>query len=94
MLNAIYQALSELSVHTLTDIFTDKLAKGELGFLEQIAGYLARNGEITNYRAQLLTNKSSASAKKYLGRFVQLGLLEAVGENKGRKYIVANTLEH
>ncbi|MCL2024689.1 MAG: Fic family protein [Coriobacteriia bacterium] len=90
MLDAIYQALSELPVHKVTDIFpdinTDKLSKSELDFLEQIAGYLERNGEITNYRAQLLTNKSPASVKKYLVKFSQMGLLEAVGENKGRKY--------
>jgi Fic family protein len=90
MLDAIYQALSELPVHRITDIFTeiktDKLSKGELEFLEQIVGYLERNGEITNYRAQLLTNKSPASVKKYLVKFSQMGLLEAVGENKGRKY--------
>jgi len=72
-----------------TDINTDMLSKGELEFLEQIAGFLERNGEITNYRAQLLTNKSPASVKKYLVRFSQMGLLEAVGENKGRKYKIA-----
>ena len=90
MLDAIYQALNELPVHKVTDIFpdinTDKLSKSELEFLEQIAGYLERNGEITNYRAQLLTNKSSASVKKYLVKFSHMGLLEAFGENKGRKY--------
>jgi len=90
MLDAIYQALNELPVHKVTDIFpdinTDKLSKSELEFLEQIAGYLERNGEITNYRAQLLTNKSPASVKKYLVKFSHMGLLEAFGENKGRKY--------
>jgi Fic family protein len=93
MLGAIFQALSELPVQKITDIFTemstDKLSKGELEFLEQIVGYLDRNGEITNYRAQLLTNKSPTSVKKYLVKFSQMGLLEAVGENKGRKYKIA-----
>ncbi|MDR2144947.1 MAG: hypothetical protein LBE91_00600 [Tannerella sp.] len=69
-----------------TDINTDKLSKVELEFLEQIAGYLDKNGEITNYRAQLLTNKSAISVKKYFARFVELGLLEVEGKNKGRKY--------
>ena len=90
MLNAIHQALNELPVRKITDIFTDldtdKLSKTELEFLEQIAGYVEKNGQITNYRAQVLTNKSSESVKKYLMRFVEIGLLTAEGENKGRIY--------
>jgi len=69
-----------------TDINTDKLSKAELKFLEQIVGYLDKNGEITNYRAQLLTNKSDISVKKYFAKFVEMGLLQIEGKNKGRKY--------
>jgi Fic family protein len=90
MLNAILQALEELPSRKITDIFTDiitdKLSKAELEFLEQIAGYLDRNGEITNYRAQLLANKSDISVKKYFAKFAELGLLQIEGKNKGRKY--------
>ena len=90
MLNAILQALEELPNREITDIFTDiftdKLSKTELEFLEQIAGYLDKNGEITNYRAQLLTNKSDVSVKKYFAKFVAIGLLQVEGKNKGRKY--------
>lgn len=90
MLNAILQTLEELPIQKITDIFTDintdKLSKTELEFLEQIAAYLDKNGEITNYRAQLLTNKSDISVKKYLATFVALELLEVEGKNKGRKY--------
>jgi Fic family protein len=92
MLNAILQALEELPNKKITDIFTDintdKLSKTELDFLEQIATYLDKNGEITNYRAQLLTNKSDISVKKYLAKFVEIGLLQVEGKNKGRKYII------
>ena len=90
MLHAVLQALEELPNRKITDIFTDiftdKLSKTELDFLEQIAGYIDRNGEITNYRAQLLTNKSDISVKKYLAKFVEIGLLQVEGKNKGRKY--------
>ena len=89
MLDVIYQALAELPVRKVTDIFpdisTDNLTKTEL---EQISGYLDRNQEITNYRAQILTNRSAESIKKYLARFVELGILQAIGENKGRKYAI------
>jgi Fic family protein len=92
ILDAIYQALSELPIRKITDIFTDinteLLSRAELEFLEQIAGFMEKHGEITNYRARLLTNKSDVSVKQYLVKFVQLGLLEAIGTNKGRKYIV------
>ena len=90
MLNAILQALEELPTRKITDIFTDintdKLSKTELEFLEQIVGYMDKNGEITNYRAQLLTNKSDSSVKKYFAKFVAIGLLQVEGNNKGRKY--------
>ena len=90
MLNAILQALEELPVRKITDIFTDintdKLSKNELEFLEQIANYIDKNGEITNYRAQLLTNKSDVSVKKYFAKLVNLDLLKVEGKNKGRKY--------
>jgi len=93
MLNAVLQALEELPNKKITDIFTDintdKLSKAELEFLEQIAGYIDKNGEITNYRAQLLTNKSDISVKKYFAKFVELGLLEVEGKNKGRKYKIS-----
>jgi Fic family protein len=92
MLSAVLQALEALPVHKITDIFpeirTDKLSKTELEFLEQVGGYLEKHGEITNYRAQLVTNRSAESIKKLLVRLVEMGILEAVGENKGRKYVI------
>lgn len=63
-------------VAKIADIFTDNLTKTELEFLEQIAGYLDKNREITNYRAQLLTNKSDVSVKKYFAKFVEIGILK------------------
>jgi Fic family protein len=93
MLDVLYQALNELPVRKITDIFpdiiTDKLTKTELAFLEQISGFVEKYGQITNYRAQVLTNKSAESVKKYLSRFVELGLLLAEGEKKGRVYVIA-----
>jgi predicted HTH transcriptional regulator len=85
--------LEELPSRKITDIFTDintdNLSKTELEFLEQIAGYLDKNGEITNYRAQLLTNKSAESIKKYLSKFAEMGILKQEGKNKGRKYLIS-----
>ncbi|MDR1124338.1 MAG: Fic family protein [Elusimicrobiota bacterium] len=90
MLEAIKAALNELPVNKITDIIpdklTDKLSKAELDFLRAIAGFLENNGEIDNYRAQLLTNKSAESVKKYFASLVNAGILAATGANKGRKY--------
>ncbi|MDR2963923.1 MAG: Fic family protein [Bacteroidales bacterium] len=94
MLTAILQALEELPNKKITDIFTDintdMFSKAELEFLEHIANYIDKNGEISNYRAQLLTNKSDISVKKYFAKFVELGLLQTEGNNKGRKYKLTN----
>lgn len=54
--------------------------------MKQIAGYVEKNGQITNYRARVLTNKSGESVKKYFMKFVEIGLFAAEGENKGRVY--------
>jgi len=92
MLDAIHQALEELPVHKVTDIFpdlsTDILSKTELEFLEQIARYLEKHGEITNFRAQILTNRSAESIKKLFAQLVEFGILQPVGENKARKYLI------
>jgi len=92
MLQAVWQALQEFPQRKITDIFpditTDKLTKTEREFLEQIVAHLDRNGEITNYRAQLLTNKSDDSVKRYLSKFAAIGLLRIEGQNKGRKYLI------
>ncbi|GBU20855.1 hypothetical protein R80B4_00742 [Fibrobacteres bacterium R8-0-B4] len=93
MLEAIAAALSELPVSRITDIIpdiiTDKLSKGEREFLCAIAGFLENNGEIDNYRAQLLTNKSAESVKKYFAALIEAGAMAATGENKGRRYKLA-----
>ena len=68
------------------DKITEKLTKTEMEFLEEIVGFLERNGEITNYRAQLLTNKTAENVRKIFGNLVEIGVLVEEGENKGRKY--------
>ncbi|MDR2383788.1 MAG: hypothetical protein LBD76_07915 [Prevotellaceae bacterium] len=62
----------------------------ELEFPEQVAGYIDKNDEITNYRAQLLTNKSDISVKKHLARFVELGILRVEGKKQGTEIMTNN----
>ncbi|MDR2268750.1 MAG: Fic family protein [Rickettsiales bacterium] len=93
MLESVAGAISELPVGKITDIIpgkiTDKLSKTELEFLRGIIGFLENNGEIDNYRAQLLTNKSAVSVKKYFAMLVAAGILVAHGATKARKYKLA-----
>lgn len=90
MLENIAEAINELPVNKITDIITDistdKLSKIELEFLKSIANFIKTNGSIDNHHAQLLTNKSEASIKKYFAGLVKAKVLKAIGSNKGRKY--------
>ncbi|MDR3329386.1 MAG: Fic family protein [Prevotellaceae bacterium] len=90
MLEVILKTIKELPVRKITDILpeiiTDKLKKAELEFLKSIIGFLENNGSIDSYHAQLLTNKSAESVKKYFATFVNLGILSSEGATKGRKY--------
>jgi Fic family protein len=78
----------------IPDIFTDKLTKGEKTFLLAIYPYLCEHGEINNYRAQTLTDKSADSVKKYFAKLVRIGFLQAIGNNKARIYRFADFNNH
>ncbi len=90
MLQAILDAVKDLSSHKITDIFTDKitdiLTDKDTDFLMQILGYIRRNGFISNAKAQSLTGKSSETVKKYFVKFVKQNLLIPKGENRSRVY--------
>jgi Fic family protein len=90
MLESISKTLSDIQKRKLTEKLTGKLteslSKTELEFLQSIIRFLETNGEIDNYRAQLLTNKSAVSVKKYFAALVSAGILTAHGATKARKY--------
>lgn len=88
ILSAILRAINELS--NITEIIPEKitelLTKTQRDFLTNIIGFIQTNGEIDNYRAQLLTNKSPEMTKKLLALLVAHKVLIATGRTKGRKY--------
>ncbi len=90
MLDIILKTLNELPSQKITDIIpdkiTDKLKKSDFEFLNDILGYLQNNKTIDNYKARLLTNKSTESVKKHFAALVDVGILCPEGQNKGRKY--------
>ena len=88
ILSAILRAINELS--NITEIIPEKitelLTKTQRDFLTNIIGFIQTNGEIDNYRAQLLTGKSPEMTKKLLVALVANKVLIATGRTKGRKY--------
>jgi Fic family protein len=70
--------------------FIEKLTEPEKEFLFAIFPHLCEHGEIGNYRARTLTNKSAESVKKYFAKLVQIGFLQAIGKSKSRVYRFAD----
>lgn len=75
----------------MTDILTDKmidiLSKKEIERLEIIEKYFEKNEFVDNTMLKKLINVSDSTARRFLGKLVKKnGILEAVGEKKGRKY--------
>ena len=66
----------------MTDILTDK----ELQRLKILEGYFEKNNYIDNSEAQKILNVSDSMARIFLNKLVKGGILEAIGERKGRKY--------
>ena len=94
MLSAINETLEEIddieATDIITDKITDKLTPMELRILTYFLKYLLLHESITNQKAQVLTDKSAESIKKYLNRLTKAGILIKIGENKGRKYKLNN----
>jgi Fic family protein len=90
ILNTIDKTLIELPTQKISDIISDiisdKLSKVEKDFFMSINEYIKNNGEIDSYKAQLLTNKSPQRVRQYFNKLVKIGVLIAIGKNKGRKY--------
>ena len=47
---------------------------------------LEKNNYIDNSEAQKILNVSDSMARRFLNKLVKGGILEAIGERKGRKY--------
>lgn len=96
MLKVILEAVSEFSdrktaenvVDILDDKMIDKLNNKELEFFHIIYPYLKENEGIANRKASMLSGRNIQTARRYLLKFVRLGILTTTGENKNRKYVL------
>ncbi|MCB5024486.1 helix-turn-helix domain-containing protein [Streptococcus mutans] len=78
MLEAILETLQEYSLKEVSD-------KEEKVF-KQVQKYLAKHDFIRVKELQELAALSPASARRYLTKFTQLGLLDSKGSNRDRRY--------
>ena len=88
ILEIIKETLEELQKKDLkmTDILTDKMTDKELQRLKILEVYFEENNYIDNSEAQKILNVSDSTARRFLNKLVKGGILEAIGERKGRKY--------
>ena len=63
-----------------------KMTDKELQRLKILEQYFEKNNYIDNSEAQKILNVSDSTARRFLNKLVKGGILEAVGEKKGRKY--------
>ena len=70
----------------MTDILTDKMTDKELQRLKILEMYFEKNNYIDNSEVQKILNISDSTARRFLNKLVKGGILEAIGEKKGRKY--------
>ena len=70
----------------MIDILTDKMTDKELQRLKIVEQYFEKNNYIENSEAQKILNTSDSTERRFLNKLLKNGILEAVGENKGRKY--------
>ncbi len=88
ILEIIKETLEELQKKDLkmTDILTDKMTDKELQRLKIMEVYFEKNNYIDNSEVQKILNVSDSTARRFLNKLVKGGILEAIGERKGRKY--------
>ena len=90
MLEMIVKTLNSYAIEKTSDKASDKasdkLNKTEQNVYDSLYQYLIINADIDNQQAQDLLDRSSATVRRYLTKFVTLGLLQAEGERKTRKY--------
>ena len=88
ILEVIKETLEELQKNDkkMTDIMADKMTDKEMERLERLEVYFDKNKYIGNNEAQKILNISDSTARRFLNKLVKIGIIEAVGERKGRKY--------
>ena len=88
ILEIIKETLEEVQKNDekMTDIMADKMTDKEFERLKILELYFDENKHIGNNEVQKILNISDSTARRFLNKLVKIGILEAFGERKGRKY--------
>ena len=70
----------------MSELLSELLSEKEIEKMTAILVYLQDHSTITNKKGRDLTNKSTATVRRYLDRLCEVGLLEASGGTKGAIY--------
>ncbi|NDO25546.1 Fic family protein [Ligilactobacillus murinus] len=97
MLEIILEASLTYSKHTKQAGLDDRikrLREVEQKFFAKIYPTLRYSQGITTSKAAELTGKTQSTTRRYLLKLVSLDVLEAVGKNKDRHYVLKDTGKH
>lgn len=88
ILKIIKESLEELQKNykEMTDKTTDKMTDKELERLKILERYFEKYKYISNNEVQKILKISDSTARRFLNKLIKKEILEAIGENKGRKY--------
>lgn len=86
--------LKTLIAYKKIDKVSDKIHEGlttvENSIFQLLAKYLRVHKTITTIQASKLIQKANPTTRRYLAKFVEVGLMEAHGENRNRTYSLKN----
>ncbi|MDD2208004.1 MAG: Fic family protein [Bacilli bacterium] len=91
MLKMILQTIEKFNNDNFIKVNEDYfkgLTKTEKEVLSALIVYFNKDKLIETSRVASLLNKSKVNIRKYFAKFMKLGLLLPIGENKGRKYML------
>lgn len=77
-----------LELPEISKIMTDKMTDKDSERWEIIKNYLNENGDIKNLEVRKILDVSDSTAKRYMKKIVELGLVGYSGEKKDRKYFL------
>ena len=90
MLEIILEASLTYSKHTKQAGLDDRIER--LREVEQ--KFFAKIYPTLRYSQSITTRKTQSTTRRYLLKLVSLEVLEAVGKNKDRRYVLKDTGEH
>lgn len=98
MLDRILETLNRYSLTQVSGNVSEKmsgnlseLSQNEQQIYQRLAAYFHSNSHLYSREAQQIIGKSPAATRRYLARFVALGLLQAVGTTRARYYQLVST---